>query len=87
MSNLFYFVVTVLVSIAIFMDSLYYKKSIISMLRVSFNIVYRRKLKLPPRSSASTMCAVNHIGSFEILVRQRRVSFIKRLKVSNHCLY
>ena len=44
----------------------HYKKSTHSKLRVAFNNVYRRILKLPPRSSASTMYAVNHIDSFEI---------------------
>ena len=43
-----------------------YKKSTHSKLRVAFNNVYRRILKLPSRSSASTLYAVNHIGSFEI---------------------
>ena len=36
----------------------HYKKSTHSKLRVAFNSVYRRILKLPPRSSASTMYAI-----------------------------
>ena len=60
----------------------HYKKSIHSKLRVAFNNVHRRILKLPPMSSASTMYAVNHIDSFEILIRKRVVGFIERLKVS-----
>ena len=37
----------------------------------------------PPRSSASTMYAVNHIDSFEVLIRKRVASFMERLKDSN----
>ena len=44
---------------------------------------YRRILKFTPRSNASTMYSVNHIDSFEILVRKRVVGFIERLKVCN----
>ena len=61
----------------------HYKKSTHSKLRVAFNNVYRRILKLPPRSSASTMYTVNHIDSFEVLVRKRVAGFIERLKDSN----
>ena len=64
----------------------HYKKSTHSKLRVAFINVYRRILKLPPRSSASTMYAVNHIDSFEILVRKRVVGFTKRLKVSENSI-
>ena len=64
----------------------HYKKSTHSKLRVAFNNVHRRILKLPPRSSASTMYAVNHIDSFEILIRKRVVGFIERLKVSNNSI-
>ena len=51
----------------------HYKKSTHSKLRVALNNVHRCILKLPPRSSASTMCAVNHIDSFKILIRKRVV--------------
>ena len=55
-------------------------KSTHSKLRVAFNnYVYRRILKLPLRSSVSTMFAVKHIDSFEILVRKRVVGFTERL--------
>ena len=64
----------------------HYKKSTHTKLRVAFNNVYRRILKLPPRSSASTMYAVNHIDRFEILVRKRVVGFTKRLKVSKNSI-
>ena len=64
----------------------HYKKSTHSKLRVVFNNIYRRILKLPPRSSASTMYAVNHIDSFEILVRKRVVGFTERLKVSENSI-
>ena len=58
-----------------------------SKLRVAFNNVYHRILKLPLRSrSASTMYAVNHIDSFEILVRKRVVDFTERLKVSENSI-
>ena len=43
----------------------HYKKSTHSKLRVAFSNVYRRILKLPPRSSASTMYADNHIDSLK----------------------
>ena len=88
MLNLLYFVVTVLVFIAQFLWT-HYKKSTHSKLRVAFNNVYRRIrriLKLPPRSSASTMYAVNHIDSFKILVRKREVGFTERLKVSENSI-
>ena len=64
----------------------HYKKSTHSKLRVAFNNVYRRILKLPPRSSASTMYTVNHIDSFEVLVRKRVAGFIERLKDSNNSI-
>ena len=47
----------------------HYKKSTHSKLRVAFNNVHRRILKLPPRSSASTMYAVNYIDNFEMLIQ------------------
>ena len=49
----------------------HYKKLTHSKLRVAFNNVYRRILKLPPRSSASTMHAINNIDRFEVLIRKR----------------
>ena len=57
----------------------HYKKSTHSKLRVAFNNVYRRILKLPPRSRASTMYAINHIDSFEVLLRKRIFGFTERL--------
>ena len=82
MLNLLYFVVTVLA----FILWTHYKRSTHGKLRVAFNNVYRRILKLPPMSSASTMYAVNHIDSFEILVRKRLVGFTERLKVSENSI-
>ena len=64
----------------------HYKKSTHSKLRVAFNNVYRRILKLLPRSSTSTIYAVNRIESFEILVGKRVVGFTKRLKVSENSI-
>ena len=64
-----------------------YKKSTHSKLRVAFNNVYRRILKLPFRSSASTMCAVNNIDSLKILVRKPIIGFIERLNISDIQLY
>ena len=64
----------------------HYKKSTHSKLRVAFNNVYRRILKLPSWSSASTMYTVNHIDSFEVLVRKRVAGFIERLKDSNNSI-
>ena len=49
----------------------HYKKSNYSKLRVVIKNVYRRILKLPSRSSASTMYVVNNIDSLEVLVRKR----------------
>ena len=60
----------------------HYKKSTHSKLRVAFNNVYRRILKLLPRSSASTMYAINNIDSFEVLIRKRIFGFTERL---NNC--
>ena len=60
----------------------HYKKSTHSKLRVAFNNVYRRILKLPPRSSASTMYAINNIDSFVVLIRERIFSLTERL---NNC--
>ena len=85
MSNLLCFVVTVLAFIVLFYG-LIIRSQLICKLRVAFNNVHRRILKLPPRSSASTMYAVNHIDSFEILIRKRVVGFIERLKVSNNSI-
>ena len=60
----------------------HYKKSTHSKLRVAFNNVYRCILKLPPRSSASTMYAINNIDSFEVLIRKGIFAFTERL---NNC--
>ena len=57
----------------------HHMKSTHSMLRAAFNNVYRCVSKLHPRSSASTIYAVNHIDNFEILD-----GFIEQLKVSNN---
>ena len=59
----------------------HYKKSIHSKLRVAFNHVYRRILKLLPRSSAtrSTMYAINNSDSFEVLIR-KRIWFYRAIK-------
>ena len=85
--NLLYFVVTVLAFSFHFLWK-HYKKLTHSKLRVAFNNVYRRIFKLSPVSSASTvtMYAVNHIDSFEILVRKREVGFIERLKFSSNSI-
>ena len=53
-----------------------------SKLGVAFNNVYRRILKLPPQSSASTMYAINNTDSFEVLIRKCTFSFTERL---NNC--
>ena len=70
------------------LNFLYYivTKSTHSKLRVAFNNVYRRTLKLPHSAGASTMYAVNGIASFEILVRKRIVAFIERLNDSNNSI-
>ena len=60
----------------------HYKKSSHSKLRDAFNNAYRRILILPPRSSTSTMYAINNIDSFEVLIRKRIFGFTERL---NNC--
>ena len=57
----------------------HYKKSTHNKLKVAFNNVYRRILKLPPRSSACAMHAINNIDSFEVLIRKRIFGFTERL--------
>ena len=41
---------------------------------------------MPPRSSASTMYAINNIGSFELLIRKRLFGFTERLNNCEHTL-
>ena len=81
MSNLLYFVVTVLAFIVLFLWT-HYKKSTHSKLRVAFNNVHRRILKLPPKQCQHYVC----MDGFEILVRKRVVGFIDRFKVSNNSI-
>ena len=64
----------------------HYKKSNYSKLRVAFNNVYRRILKLPSRSSASTMYVVNNIDSLEVLVRKRIFGFMERVNNSDNTI-
>ena len=64
----------------------HYKKSNYSKIRVAFNNVYRRILKLPSRSSASTMYVVNNIDSLEVLVRKRIFGFMERLNNSDNTI-
>ena len=62
----------------------HYKKSTHIKFRVAFHSVYHRILKLPLKSSSSTMYAVNRIDNFTILIRKRVVGFTERLKVSKN---
>ena len=62
------------------------KKSNYSKLLVAFNNDYRRILKLPSRSSASTMYVVNNIDSLEVLVRKRIFGFMERLNNSDNTI-
>ena len=64
----------------------HYKQSNYSMLRVAFNNVYRRILKLPSRSSASTMYVANNIDSVDVLVRKRIFGFMERLNNSDNTI-
>ena len=64
----------------------HYKQSNYSKLRVAFNNVYRRILKLPSRSSASTMYVVNKIDSLEVLVKKRIFGFMERLNNSDNTI-
>ena len=74
--TMLYFVVNVHVFIAYIYGLDHYKKATHSKLRSAFNNVYRRILKLHPRSNASAMKAENHM---DILARKRIVDFIERL--------
>ena len=62
---------------------LHYKNYNYNKTRVAFNNVYRRILKLPSRSSASTMYVVNNIDSLEVLRRKQILGFIERLNNSD----
>ena len=62
----------------------HYKKYYYRKFRVAFNNIYRRILKLPSRSSASTMYVVNNIDSLEVLVRKRIFGFMERLNNSDN---
>ena len=53
------------------------------MLRVAFNNVYRRLLKLQSRSKESTRYVVNNSNSLEVLVRKRIFGFMERLSISD----
>ena len=62
------------------------KKSNYCKLLVAFNNVYRRILKLPSRSSASTMYAVNNIDSLEVVVIKRIFGFMERLNNNDNTI-
>ena len=47
-----------------------YKQFTHSKLRAAFNNVYRRIFKLPPRSRACTMYAINDIDNLKTLIRK-----------------
>ena len=64
----------------------HYKKISYSKIRVAFNNVFRRILKLPSRSSASTMYVVNNIDSLEVLVRKRIFGFMEQLNNSDNTI-
>ena len=64
----------------------HYKKSNYSKLRVAFNNVYRRILKLLSRNSASTIYVVNNIDSLEVLVRKRIFGFMERFNYSDNTI-
>ena len=67
------------------MDSLQ-KKSNNRKIRVAFNNVYRRILKLPSRSSASILYVVNNIDSLDVFVRMRIFGFVERLNNSDNTI-
>ena len=62
----------------------HYKKSNYIKLLVALNNVYRRILKLPSQSSASTKYVVNNIHSLEVLVKKRIFGFMERLNNSDN---
>ena len=62
-----------------------YRKSIYSKIRVVYNNVFRKLLRLPPRSSVSHMFATNNILNFEALIISKITSFIERLEMKTLC--
>ena len=64
----------------------HYKKLNYRKHRIAFNNVYRRILKLPSRSSASTMYVVNNIDSLEVLVRKRIFGFMEQSNNSDNTI-
>ena len=63
-----------------------YRKSIYSKIRVAYNNVFRKLLKLPPRSSASLMFASHNVFNFEALIRSKVFSFVERLEKSGNII-
>ena len=63
-----------------------YKKSVFSKIRVGYNNVFRKLLKLQPRSSASLMFATNNVLNFEALIRSIVFFFTKRLESSRNSI-
>ena len=67
------------------MDTLQ-KKTNYGSLRVAFNNVYRRILKLVSRRSASTMYVVNNIDILEVLVKKHIFRFMEQLNNSDNTI-
>ena len=85
MGRLYYFAVTVLVFIVLSYGPITRNRLTVSLWLP--NNVYRRILKLPPRSSASTMYAINTIDSFEILIRKRIFGFTESLNKCENTMH
>ena len=61
------------------------QKSIYFKIYVAYNNVFRKLLKLPPRSSASLMFASLNVFNFETLIRTKEFSFVEGFeKESQH---
>ena len=67
------------------MDTLQ-KKTNYGSLRVAFNNVYRRILKLVSRRSASTMYVVNNIDILEVSVKKHIFRFMEQLNNSDNTI-
>ena len=63
-----------------------YKKSTFSKIRVAFNNAYRNVVRLPKRSSASTMYSNHNICNFETTLRKNTFGFMQRLEQSTNSI-
>ena len=86
MLNLLYFVITVLAFIAYFCGLIIRSLLIASLELLSTMLIVAYLNYLQGVVPAQCMHAVNHIDSFENLVRKRVVGFTERLKISKNSI-